>query len=122
MKTFLATAKTATKWILRLNVVAMIYVLVALTFTKWYLPIPASTNPEFLAKLLAITSGCLTALVAELKWILDIELFSGPEVAAIGYEINFCKGVAAREGKELYPCYIFIPESLSEIDSGRLSN
>ena len=92
-----------------------IYVAVAALADSSLLPIPFKEKPEKFSKILSVATSLLSSFLTWLSFRVNIEMFSGPEVAAVGYHETFCQKVA--RGFNLLPCYIFLPEKLAQLTS-----
>jgi hypothetical protein len=115
MKNLLSKLKPLIRLLLTLISLATIYVAIAALFDSWGLPIPFKNKPDQFSKVLTVSASLLTGLLTWVSFRVNIEMFSGPEVAAVSYYETFCKKVI--RGSGLLPCYIFIPERLVQLDA-----
>jgi hypothetical protein len=113
MKNVLAKLKPAIQILLVIVSILALYVAIATIANASWLPIPFKLRPDTVAKILSTATTLLSALLTWIVFRVDIEMFSGSEVAAVGYYETFCQRVV--EKNSLKPCYIFIPEKLAQL-------
>jgi len=115
MKNLLAKLKPIIQTLSVLVSLLTIYVAVAALADSSLLPAPFKEKPEKFSKILSVATSLLSSFLTWLSFRVNIEMFSGPEVAAVGYHETFCQKVA--RGFNLLPCYIFLPEKLGQLTS-----
>src|SRR6516225_4592348 len=114
MKDLLSRLKPFLKLLLTVVSLLSIYVCISILEGCTRIPVPFHLKPDTFEKLLSLSTTILASLLTWITFKVNIELFSGPEVAAFGYVETFCKSVVDKFN--LKPCYIFIPEHLVELN------
>lgn len=114
MKNLIAKLKPVIQTASVLVSLLTIYIAVAALAETPALPIPFKAKPEMFSKFLSVATLLLSSLMTWISFHVHIEMFSGPEVAAMGYYETFCQKVARHFG--LLPCYIFLPDKLPQLN------
>jgi hypothetical protein len=113
MKNLLAKLKPVIQVLLVVVTITSLYVALATLVNASWFPVPFKVKPDTVAKILSTATTLLSGLLTWIAFRVNIEMFSGSEVAAGGYYETFCQKVV--ENNSLKPCYIFIPDKLAQL-------